>query len=84
MGTGTITLLWYVLCTGFVFFLLAIATGLSLFGKRFGKRSRFHVRTIERASTPPEVDAGDDAGEDADDTATVPAAPGPEGDDANP
>lgn len=58
MGTGTITLLWYVLCTGFVFFLLAVATGLSLFGKRFGKRSRFRVRTIERASAPP----GDERG----------------------
>lgn len=48
MGTGTITLLWYVACIAFVVFLVTTTTIVNVFSKRFGKQARFHVTEIPR------------------------------------
>ncbi len=40
MATGTVGLLWYFLCCGFIVFTVLVAAGLFMYGKRAEKKRR--------------------------------------------
>ena len=40
MGTGLVTILWYVMCGGFVALTVAVGVGLFIYGERKEKRRK--------------------------------------------
>ena len=72
MGTGTVTLLWYVACTLVVGFILAVTLGIMAYAKR-QERKKAEARAAKREARPTAGATGAGTSPGEDDSSASPA-----------